>query len=65
MQAFDQLPPELRAWLRDAKLPWSPRSCRAIWTRARREGAGLPEVLARLEHAEAATLARAQTGMPG
>jgi hypothetical protein len=60
MQAFDRLPPELRAWLREAALPWSPRSCRAIWAKARRDGAGPAETIARLNRAEAATLAKAR-----
>lgn len=64
MMAFDRLPPELRAWLREAKLPWSPRSCRAIWARARKGGGSITETIARLERAEEATLARAAP-LPG
>ena len=60
MTAFDRLPPELRAWLREAALPWSPRSCRQIWVKARSEGASPAETIARLERAEAATLAKAR-----
>ena len=65
MQAFDRLPPELRAWLREAALPWSPRSCRSIWIRARADGASPAEAIARLKRAEAATLAKAGPAQAG
>ncbi|CUH85147.1 DUF6525 family protein [Thalassovita mediterranea] len=61
MRDFDTLPAPLRAWVREAVLPWSPQSCRRIWTRAIAKGASEAEALARLDRAEAATLARAQT----
>ncbi|MGR3485055.1 MAG: DUF6525 family protein [Paracoccaceae bacterium] len=58
MRAFDALPPELRAWMHEAALPWSPRSARRIWERA--VGQGLDAQAARevLARAEARTLAR-------
>ncbi|WP_260349929.1 DUF6525 family protein, partial [Alloyangia mangrovi] len=31
MSAYDRLPPELRAWLAQAALPWSPRSALRAW----------------------------------
>lgn len=34
MQEYDRLPPELRAWLSSAILPWSPRSVRRAYKRA-------------------------------
>jgi hypothetical protein len=58
MAAFDRLPPELRRWLHDAALPWSPRSAARIYARARAEGADPQAALARLTAAERATLAR-------
>ncbi|KJZ19283.1 hypothetical protein TW80_10875 [Loktanella sp. S4079] len=58
MAAFDRLPPDLRAWLRDAALPWSPRSCLAIWEKARREGLDHRAALARLDAIEKAMLTR-------
>lgn len=58
MAAYDALPPELRAWLQDAKLPWSAHSCKRIWTGARAKGASPQEALERLNKIEAATLAR-------
>ena len=57
MSRFDALPPDLRAWLRDAVLPWSPSSALRIWNRACREG-GPAAALQRLEAVEIGTLAR-------
>jgi hypothetical protein len=58
MQVYDRLPPDLRRWMAQAALPWSPTSCLALWRRAMAEG-GTPEAaLARLRRAEAAALAR-------
>jgi len=34
MEDFDRLPPELRAWLAEAVLPWRPRSVRRAFERA-------------------------------
>lgn len=34
MRDFDRLPPELRAWLAAAVLPWRPRSVRQAYDRA-------------------------------
>jgi hypothetical protein len=34
MRDFDRLPPELRAWLAAAVLPWRPRSVRRAFERA-------------------------------
>ncbi|NIZ12943.1 hypothetical protein HCZ87_05975 [Phaeobacter sp. HF9A] len=58
MAAYDRLPPTLRAWLREANLPWSPRSCHRIWQAARNSGMTDADALARLDAAEARTLAR-------
>ncbi|KQB97663.1 hypothetical protein AL073_01570 [Loktanella sp. 1ANDIMAR09] len=58
MRAYDALPPALRGWLADAALPWSPVSCRRIWQRARARGEPIEAVLARLERAQAQTLAK-------
>lgn len=58
MATYDRLPAELRAWLNGAKLPWSPKSARAIWVKARRAGLSAEDAVARLERAEARTLAR-------
>lgn len=61
MREFDALPPPLRAWLRQAALPWSPKSALRIWRQARREG-GTEEALRRLAAVEAGTLARDGVG---
>ncbi|MEL7105906.1 MAG: DUF6525 family protein [Pseudomonadota bacterium] len=58
MAIYDRLPPEVRHWLHGAKLPWSPRSARAIWVKAQRAGLSPEDTLARLERAEARTLAK-------
>ena len=36
MVAYDRLPARLRAWVRQAQLPWSPQSCQRIWSAARK-----------------------------
>ncbi|WP_035250720.1 DUF6525 family protein [Actibacterium atlanticum] len=57
MREYDALPPELRQWLSQARLPWSARSARRIWNKAVQDG-GAEAALARLEAAEIATLRR-------
>jgi len=64
MAAYDQLPPELRAWVRQALLPWSPQSCRRIWMAARKAGLAKEDILQRLDTAEAKTLARTRGPAP-
>lgn len=59
MAQFDALPAVLRHWLARARLPWSPRSVRALWDRALAAEGGDPvRALARLERAEARALLR-------
>ena len=58
MQAFDSLPAPLRQWLAHAARPWSPASCRKIWLEGRQRGESAEDVIARLQRAEAKTLAR-------
>lgn len=58
MQAYDQLPRDLRIWIQGAKLPWSPASCRRVWLKTKARGDTLEQTLASLDRAEAATLAR-------
>jgi len=38
MDAYDALPGQLRNWLSQAALPWSPISAKRIWNRARAQG---------------------------
>jgi len=58
MNAFDGLPPPLRAWLSDAVLPWSPTSARRIWSSLRAKGHSVDETLAAMNLVEQKTLAR-------
>ncbi|ADO41238.1 DUF6525 family protein [Ketogulonicigenium vulgare] len=59
MDQFDRLPPDVRAWLARAALPWSPRSVQKLWRRALRECGGDPaRALARMDLAEARMLAK-------
>lgn len=58
MLRFDRLPPELRLWLAQAALPWSPDSALRLWRRALAE-TGCPKAAqARLDAAEARLLCR-------
>ena len=58
MREFDQLPEPLRAWLRQASLPWSPRSCRRLWSQYRKAGLSTEETLGRLSAAESRLLTK-------
>ncbi len=59
MERYDRLPPELRAWLAGAALPWSPGSALRLWTRFSRECAGdAAAIRRRFDRAEAGMLAR-------
>ncbi|MEL6585646.1 MAG: DUF6525 family protein [Pseudomonadota bacterium] len=40
MAAYDRLPPTLRAWLAEAKLPWAPGSARRAWRKAKWKAMG-------------------------
>jgi hypothetical protein len=57
MVEFDRLPPDLRAWLAQAALPWSVPSVRKLWSQARRRH-GQHGALAYLSEVEARALAR-------
>jgi hypothetical protein len=58
MDEHDHLPPVLRLWVAHAALPWSAASVRRIFARALAETGCAQAALARLDRAEAATLAR-------
>ena len=58
MAAYDRLPPEVRRWLANAALPWSPASALRLWQRALRDRCDAQSALARLDLAERVTLAR-------
>lgn len=40
MARYDRLPPELRRWLAQAALPWSPRSSLKLWHRCLKKSQG-------------------------
>jgi Family of unknown function (DUF6525) len=56
MRTFDALPPELRRWLADAVLPWSPVSCRRLWELTRASGGRITDAIIHLNRAERAAL---------
>jgi hypothetical protein len=59
MAEFDRLPPPAREWLRQAVLPWSPRSVGRLWDRALRDSGGdIAAALSRMNRAECKRLAR-------
>ena len=58
MAEYDALPSELRSWIAEAAMPWSPRSCLKIWRRAKAEGASRDEIIARLTAVERVLLAK-------
>ena len=58
MAEHDRLPAPLRAWLAQAALPWSAQSAARLWQRALHETRCPDAALARLQSAEAKTLAR-------
>lgn len=60
MMTFDALPHPLRSWLAGAALPWSPKSCKRIWDKARRKGLGVEDAIAKLLEAEQKALSRGQ-----
>lgn len=56
---YDRLPPELRRWLAQAALPWSPDSALRLWQKLLRETAGDAEAAhRRLDLIEARMLVR-------
>jgi len=63
MRTFDALPPDLRHWLAEAALPWSPSATARLWRKLRNAGLSREDALGRLSAAEAATLLR-DTGKP-
>lgn len=58
MAAHDRLPPEVRAWVAQAALPWSAASVARLWQKALRDAESPESALARLTRAEARMLAR-------
>jgi hypothetical protein len=65
MADYDRLPPDLRAWLATAVLPWSPRSAaRAFDDALKRQRSDRAAALAELDRLQQRRLARASS-QPG
>jgi len=59
MADYDALPKELRHWLTQARLPWSPRSVAKVWSRALTRCRGdIAAAIVVLDHVEARNIAR-------
>jgi hypothetical protein len=58
MQDYDRLPPELRAWLAQAALPWSVTSVRKLWAQAKRRYPSPDAALRHLTQVEQRALSR-------
>jgi hypothetical protein len=58
MMTYDTLPQPLRSWLAAAALPWSPKSCKRIWDKARSNGLSVDDAIVVLTEAERKTLSR-------
>jgi len=58
MMTYDSLPQPLRSWLAGAALPWSPKSCKRIWKKARSNGLSVDDAIVVLTEAERKTLSR-------
>ncbi|MCC1482218.1 DUF6525 family protein [Roseibaca sp. Y0-43] len=58
MQEYDRLPPELRAWLARAALPWRPGSVARVYARAVSRTGDPQRALAQLDAVEARLVAK-------
>ena len=58
MHDYDRLPPELRAWLAGAALPWRPASVQKVFARAMARTGDPMHALAQLDAVEARLVAR-------
>ncbi len=58
MRDFDRLPPELRAWVAAAALPWRPRSVRRAFDKALAETGDRVVALSRLNALQGRLVAR-------
>lgn len=53
MAAYDRLPPELRAWLAEAALPWSAHSALRLWRKSlQRHGGDIGKARSQLSRIE-------------
>ncbi|MFS4581481.1 DUF6525 family protein [Phaeobacter sp. C3_T13_0] len=58
MRTYDTLPQPLRLWLANAALPWSPKSCKRLWDKARKAGLSAEDAIRSLTATEKRMLAR-------
>ena len=58
MREFDRLPPELRAWLAGAALPWSLRSVQRAYARALAQTRDTDQAIEELRRIETRQIAR-------
>jgi hypothetical protein len=58
LRVYDRLPPELRAWLARAVLPWRPESARKAFDRALAQTGSTRRALERLDAMERRLVAR-------
>lgn len=63
MRDFDRLPPELRAWVAAAALPWRPRSVRRAFDKALAETGDRVVALSRLNALQGRLVARDAGGL--
>ena len=58
MMTYDLLPEPLRSWLAEAALPWSPKSCKRIWDKARTNGLSVDHTIVVLTEVERKNLSQ-------
>ncbi len=58
MREFDRLPPDLRAWLAMATLPWRPRSVQRAFEKALKETGDRSRALAQLSALQSRVIAK-------
>ena len=58
MMTYDLLPEPLRSWLAEAALPWSPKSCKRIWDKARTNGLSVNDTIVVLTEVERKNLSQ-------
>ena len=58
MMTYDTLPQPLRSWLAEDALPWSPKSCKLIWDKARTNGLSIDDTIVVLNKVERKTLSQ-------
>lgn len=65
MQAYDNLPADLRIWLASALLPWSPQSAKRAYTKALARTGDAAQALSHLDWIEKQQISRDVTRIWG